>query len=625
MNSILNILKIKPTALIYDINKINNISNVILIDSSTKDYMEVYNSVNNNTFAIIYSLTTNPQELVELLSKYFSSISRIGLFFSSIVAMTKTTTNCDLLKFIINLVKRLQVKNIDFLACNTLKDPNWVSYYNLLCQQTGVIVGASANETGNIKYGGDWIMESTGQDIEKVYFNHSIMYYKYLLDNMQWSVLTNTPGYIIPWTMDVKDNYMYVSSLSKNNSGSYILQLNINDGSIVDPSFVFIPTDFITKIIIYGNYIYASVLSNGSIYKINMLDKSINTTWVVGLNQPTGMIISNNHMYVSNTSNGNISKINLTDGSIININWCNTNSTILGLAISNNYMYATDINNNNIIQINLADGTINNMTWSTGLAQPMGIAINGNDMYVSNIGLNNSDYSISIININDGSNRIWNTNVFAPTGLLVYQNNLYVCNLIGYIGQFQIGSPCFKENTKILCYVNNIEQYINIQDITKGMLVKTLNNNYIPVDNIKSSTIYNPSNNTRIKNRLYKYKCNNFDDLIITGMHSVVVDNITEELVDTMCNDILENINDNNIKDNIINHSNSIKSNIGKTNNKFLLYSYLDNIAETYNMEGNHTIWNFSLENENIYGNYIVYANGKMVESCTNVAMNNYF
>jgi hypothetical protein len=164
-----------------------------------------------------------------------------------------------------------------------------------------------------------------------------------------------------------------------------------------------------------------------------------------------------------------------------------------------------------------------------------------------------------------------------------------------------------------------------VQDITKGTLVKTINNNYVPVDNIKSSVIYNPSNNTRIKNRLYKYKCDNFDDLIITGMHSVLVDSITEELVDTMCNDILENITDNNIRDNIINHSNVIKSNIGKPNSKFLLYSYLDNIAETYNDEGNHTIWNFSLENDNIYGNYIVYANGKMVESCTNVAMDSYF
>ncbi|MEI7719540.1 MAG: DUF2240 family protein, partial [archaeon] len=34
-----------------------------------------------------------------------------------------------------------------------------------------------ADETGNVKYGGDWIMESTNTDIELIYFKKSIEYY----------------------------------------------------------------------------------------------------------------------------------------------------------------------------------------------------------------------------------------------------------------------------------------------------------------------------------------------------------------------------------------------------------------------------------------------------------------
>jgi len=56
-----------------------------------------------------------------------------------------------------------------------------VNYYTLLTKETGVVVGASNDKTGNIKYGGDWIMESTSQDIELVYFGKSIKYYSYLL------------------------------------------------------------------------------------------------------------------------------------------------------------------------------------------------------------------------------------------------------------------------------------------------------------------------------------------------------------------------------------------------------------------------------------------------------------
>ena len=45
-----------------------------------------------------------------------------------------------------------------------------------------MIVGASDDKTGNVKYGGDWIMESTMEDIQNVYFVENIQYYQYLLD-----------------------------------------------------------------------------------------------------------------------------------------------------------------------------------------------------------------------------------------------------------------------------------------------------------------------------------------------------------------------------------------------------------------------------------------------------------
>jgi alpha-tubulin suppressor-like RCC1 family protein len=80
-----------------------------------------------------------------------------------------------------SLIQTLGLNTLDFLACNTLLDPLWTQFYTSL-QTTGVTVGASNDRTGNLKYGGDWTMESTGQDIETVYFNKSIEYYKYLLD-----------------------------------------------------------------------------------------------------------------------------------------------------------------------------------------------------------------------------------------------------------------------------------------------------------------------------------------------------------------------------------------------------------------------------------------------------------
>jgi hypothetical protein len=87
------------------------------------------------------------------------------------------------MQFIISLIQTLGITNIDYLACNTLVFNNWKSYYAILTDKTGVVVGASDDKTGNIKYGGDWVLESTGEDVEKVYFTSGIEYYSYLLAN----------------------------------------------------------------------------------------------------------------------------------------------------------------------------------------------------------------------------------------------------------------------------------------------------------------------------------------------------------------------------------------------------------------------------------------------------------
>jgi hypothetical protein len=166
---------------------------------------------------------------------------------------------------------------------------------------------------------------------------------------------------------------------------------------------------------------------------------------------------------------------------------------------------------------------------------------------------------------------------------------------------------CFKEDTKILCLINFREVYIPIQDIRKGTLVKTLLNGYLPVDMIGSSKIYNPSNKLRNSNRLYKCSPNKYpeltEDLIITGCHSILVDEITEEERET-----------------IIERTGKIYI----TDNKYRLNACLDDRAEPYQEEGLHNIWHLALENEDYYMNYGIYANGLLVETCSKRMMKEY-
>ena len=186
-----------PPLVFNDTCDTTNIKHVLLIDSFVSDNHLFYDSANADTFPIIYSYNSNTDELLSLLRRKFpaSSIQRISLvfhdrgpnFMADFVNNQRLFEESDLIEnqtsftenvsFLISCINEFHVAHIDFLACNTLQYSNWLSYYALLTAQTSVMVGASNDATGNIKYGGDWILESTNEDIRELYFTENIFNY----------------------------------------------------------------------------------------------------------------------------------------------------------------------------------------------------------------------------------------------------------------------------------------------------------------------------------------------------------------------------------------------------------------------------------------------------------------
>ena len=184
--------------------------NVLFIDDGTvRDPAFFEKSVNTSTLPVRYiSQSTNKSEILSLLRTHFPDnmqISRIcivsvvqpdptlNLFLDNQVLFSAENT-----EFILDMIREFQVANIDFLACNTLSFPDWTNFYDVLTKETGVVVGASDDRTGNIKFGGDWVMESTSQDIEFIYFTQGIEYYTYLLDSYSQHVaFMDTSGNIL--------------------------------------------------------------------------------------------------------------------------------------------------------------------------------------------------------------------------------------------------------------------------------------------------------------------------------------------------------------------------------------------------------------------------------------------
>jgi BspA type Leucine rich repeat region (6 copies) len=84
---------------------------------------------------------------------------------------------------------------------------------------------------------------------------------------------------------------------------------------------------------------------------------------------------------------------------------------------------------------------------------------------------------------------------------------------------------CFHENTKILCLINDNDKEILIKDITIGTYVKTYKHGYRKVKYImKGSFTNNPNDDLSC---MFQY-----NDLIVTGGHSIMVDELTNEEIE---------------------------------------------------------------------------------------------
>jgi hypothetical protein len=205
----------------------------------------------------------------------------------------------------------------------------------------------------------------------------------------------------------------------------------------------------------------------------------------------------------------------------------------------------------------------------------------------------------------------FNCNSFASTAgtytLALYEssinNNNNPVNAIVqnyYLDVVDNGSSpaCFKEGTKILTRYG----YKLIQDLKQGDLIKTINHSYVPISMIGKTQFYHDgSSSDRTKNKLYICKKskfpNVFEDLVITGCHSILVDKFDSDEQKSATVETL--------------------GTIYVTGRKYRMPACVDPRSAVYDQTGSYTIYHIALENDNNYFNYGIYANGLLVESCS--------
>lgn len=287
-------------------------------------------------------------------------------------------------------------------------------------------------------------------------------------------------------------------------------------------------------------------------------------------------------------------------------NWTELTNTTFGcdaIACSSNGNVIVIASNTGGVMKSINGGT----TWS-GTGAPTGSGQNYKSIACDSTGtyMIAGDYANGKTYVSTDSGASWtlktttgtNNNEFIEVSMS--GNHLYAFTVGFSTGLFAAAYTvtCFKEDTKILCKINETEEYIPIQALRKGDLVKTSKDGYKAIHMVGQKKINHVAQAKKIPNQLYVCSKAKFpeatEDLIITGNHSILVDDIR----DSQRKEIEE-----------------ILGKIYVTDNKYRLPACLDERTEVYEKDGTFNIYHFSLENDNYYMNYGIYANGLLVET----------
>jgi hypothetical protein len=231
-----------------------------------------------------------------------------------------------------------------------------------------------------------------------------------------------------------------------------------------------------------------------------------------------------------------------------NVLIANTNSQTVGdyfdIDITNTTTYSTVY-----LIVCILNGAWTNRTIISG--DQCSISSTDGNLFCMNPSQSLQDISLSHFIIVNGVNSVYGINSNLVMGIeddLISSSNRDYANVkLGITGKFMndglindtgIFIPnCFVKGTKILCFVNDLEVYIPIEELTTDHYVKTYANGYKKLLFIKKYPIINSTRRPVTKkqkiNKIYKLAKEDyaelFEDLYVNGGHSILVDTLTEE------------------------------------------------------------------------------------------------
>jgi hypothetical protein len=362
----------------------------------------------------------------------------------------------------------------------------------------------------------------------------------------------------------------------------------------------------VVNLFVRGTTLYIGGL-NAMFYTTDLTnsDPTTNTFQYYPANIPTytQFALDATYLYYTTTETNAIYRVPLATPNSANATTLATlASNPLSLSISGSHLFAAD--GSKIVKISILDGSYS--TVDTVSYVKNAVMSSTGKLYAITANLSPPANSIYTYTMNTS---IQFADVYYPYYSTAFVFNLYNTTKNTTSDILTINITCFLEGTKILRLSPargtdpESEQYISIEHLKKGDLIKTVSGVYVPLESMGRSRIYhNPLDHSLSdqirKDALYVYRREDWpilrEDLCVSGMHSALVEEISVEEREA----ILLTLED-----------------VYLTEDLYRLPACVDKRARIYDQEGYFNLYHIALSNTDYYGNYGVYANGMVMET----------
>ena len=154
------------------------LDNLIIIGKNVKNVDLIENSINDSTeIFLVDSDTTEESLLNHVEGKTYKSVAYFAHYQAPETHSITPDVTYDLASdkgALVNFWNKFDTSTVDYLGCSTLKNEVWKNTLKHLEEKTSKQFRASDDNTGNLKAGGDWVLESDGVNVKEIYFTEEI-------------------------------------------------------------------------------------------------------------------------------------------------------------------------------------------------------------------------------------------------------------------------------------------------------------------------------------------------------------------------------------------------------------------------------------------------------------------